>query len=169
MKRNSNSYAPGKERIYIPQAYGNRALPPSEQVRVTLLTPNAGERRDLFVFLPFQEGESETAHNLRIQIEACRRFVRKVECYEERNIAITNGDELVAFGGINFISELGAELLGELSLQEAEKKTSAARSASSQAETAASSGTAESVENRSSTSSADAHPEPAAAQPSGTS
>lgn len=139
MKRNQSHYAQGDVRWYEPRAFDNQSFPPSERISVGIKTPTEREKRAMFVST--QNG-TDLERSLAWQERAIRGHVTEVRGYENRGKPIRTPEELLEFGELELVGEVAAEILGEASMAEEEKKASSALSGSSEAKIPASNGTA---------------------------
>lgn len=160
MGRKIKGYKPGDERLYIPEAFGNRK--DTEPVKVWIKTPTERAKREIegdrsmIRFSVDADGKpvTDSAGNPVMQIDneestrrhhlAVERFVVRVENYEGRGgVAITNGADLAEHGDTAIITELFQEIWSSLSLSVDESKKLEGSHSSCSAATQALHGTAE--------------------------
>lgn len=130
----------GAERVYCPEIEGSR----DHGVRITIRNPTNRDKREVFPIYNREPDSLEWAYSL------INRCVCKVSGYSFVDAKgdtrpIETADDLINHGEDDVIGDLAGELLTAASLQEDERKNSERPSASTQAATSPSHGTAESA------------------------
>ena len=157
-------------RRYVPKALGNRGALPEDRVVVWIEQPTERARRELMrggleMRLVVDkdgkpkldaEGNPEIAMDgldaVDWQGRAIERWVTKIENYEGAGgVAIACGADLLEHGEMDFINEIGAEVLAGVSLDEQEKKDFGGSSATSSPGTSPPDGTARAADETGST------------------
>lgn len=110
----------GERFTYVPEAC--RADPPDEQVRITVLNPNDGDRRCAMANNDNRRGDADR--------ELVEKFVVKVENYHRDGVPITNGAELWAMGELKISIEAAHIIMLGMALTDEQKKTSGGSSTS---------------------------------------
>ena len=139
MARKVPGYAHGKERKYLPEAFENRD--DEEPIAVWIKTPTERQKREVMQMAAASietddQGDAVTdsdgipqmkidlAYSMRWQNSVIVKFVSRVENYNGSDgNPIATGQELLDHGETEIVSELSAEILTGLSLDESEKKS----------------------------------------------
>lgn len=165
MPRIIRGAAPGDELTFIPTYDGNAESP--DPAKVIIRAPTQADKRAHLLAVSKLSQSIATTPDAELErvMEACRvtieMFVLRVEGYADASGPIATAKDLWERGETRLADEVGGWIMGLLGLSEPQQKNSDGSSASSQAATQVSSGTAASASPTASTSTATATAAPA--------